>query len=299
MTGLDDNPAGRFKLALASGWGLLLTGYVVWGTITGRGLVGWLAAHQIAASGSYSGTLTFVLPIIVLGFPAWWALFGHFARIEAANRGSPERQRRYARKWGIALGTLACAGVATMVFAVVRAAVMPDGSEPTVPVTHADIEAGRIPPNRVRIVGAQDSFANTAATERGRFGKERHMAYTGFRPGDAAGEAMSGAGRRTPIRVFLLSTIDEGPGSIEVVSLPFVEGYLVENDLPGFARKALSARGIRIAEPHYLLDQSYEGPRSGWYTLAAFSGFMAMVLVAVAAMAIQFGGRAAAARENS
>ena len=77
---------GPVVLWLAVIWLVTVTGHMIWGSITGRGLYGLLADWLTQASGSYGGTLVFVAPLILLSFPSIWYLFGQLARGYCAAR---------------------------------------------------------------------------------------------------------------------------------------------------------------------------------------------------------------------
>ena len=139
---------GKGALAAAWAWLGLVVAYIGWGSATGGGLYGWLMRWQLEGGDAYSGTLTFVLPILLLGLPSIWLLFGHFAAAEQEAAGAPELEERYLRRWGFWTLGLAGVSLAAGIGCGVMAAQQPRNDTPPIEIDAAELAAGRAPPRR-------------------------------------------------------------------------------------------------------------------------------------------------------
>jgi hypothetical protein len=271
-----EGQSNRALLALCWIWIAIVGAYMVWGLINEAGLFGWLAELQLRRSGSYEQKLTFMLPTLLLIFPAAWYLGRHSRRrqaLEAAadpeGKARARRERRHAG-WA-ALGGLAALALAGGVYA--WSQTVPDGSEPPVPFDAATLGAGPVPEGRVQIRGTVEPAASTGITETGTAG-ERNTFYVGFRPdGETDKEA--------PLRLFVERYAGSGPPTMQGF-MPEQDGYLTRNGLPPMALRDLQERGLRIAEPHYLLSSGSSGKRDNYYIVASLAGIMGFVLLLAA-----------------
>ena len=241
-------------LALAWAWLALVVGYISWGSATERGLYGWLMRWQLQDGESYSGTLTFALPIVILGGPSIWLLFGHFMAVEQEARGRPDLARAYARRWAVALLGLAGLCFATAVACGIMASRQP-GYQPPTEIHAAELLAGRAPPGPLEMMAHPERAATYEVSERGRFGRSGGTSWAGYR---AEGEPV---GTGAPIALF-----SEGHASgrrdgeeYRLADTVQIGGYPVRDGLSEIARRGLEARDVTIAEPHYVLRREAEG----------------------------------------
>lgn len=267
----------RGALAAAWAWAVLVVAYICWGSATGRGLYGWLMRWQLEGGDSYSGTLTFVLPILLLGLPSIWLLFGHFAAAEREVAGSPQRERRYLTRWGF--GTLALAGVSLVagIGCAVMAAQVPGRGVP-VEIDAAELAAGRAPPDRLQMMGRPDPVARYQITEGNRRMGSNVTVWQGFHPEGRRRRALEPdeplpAG--VPIALFYTGR-SSGSSEGRLADTILITGRVVEGGLPEIARRGLAEKGVIIAEPHYLLSDEEEG--TGWGTGALLGFFFAFAL---------------------
>jgi len=260
---------GRTGLALAWGWMILIVGYVSWGSATERGLYGWLMRWQLEGGESYSGTFTFALPIVILGLPSIWTLFGHFQAVEEAAAGNADAERRYMRVWALWMLGLAGASAAVALACGVLAAMQPGYERPT-EIHASELTSGRVTEGHLEMMAHPEPAARYQAGERRRFGEVGGRSWAGYR---AEGEPV---GSDAPIALFTEGHAireDEGTRLADTVQ---INGYPVRDGLPRIAREAFEARGIRIAEPHYMLRREPEG--TNWMTGFALGLFGAFVL---------------------
>ena len=273
-----EGQSNRALLALSWIWIAIVLAYMVWGMINEAGLFGWLAELQLRRSGSYEQTLTLMIPTLILVAPAGWYLGRHSRRRQALEAAAdPEgtaRARREKRHAGwAALGGIAALAVAAGVY--FYSQTVPDGTEPAVPFDAATLGTGPVPEGRVQVRGTVDPEASTGITETGTAG-ERSTFYVGFRPdGETAKDA--------PLRLFVERYAGSSPTVMQGF-MPEQDGYLTRNGLPPMALRDLQGRGIRIAEPHYLLSSGSSGKRDNYYMIAALAGFAAFALLLAAAL---------------
>ncbi len=269
---------GGKALAAAWAWAALVVAYVCWGAATERGLYGWLMRWQLERGDSYSGTFTFVLPIILLGLPSIWLLFGHFAAVEQEAARSAEAEKRYVLRW--AIGTLALAGVsmAAGIGCGVMAAQVP-GREAPVEIDAAELVAGRAPPGRLSMTGEPVTAARYTITEHNRRTSDEVTVWQGFhpersRPRDPL-QRVPPIPDDVPVALFYEGRTSGGTEG-RLGERMQITGRVVEGGLPEVARRGLAARGVTIAEPHVLLSDEEEG--SGWLTGALLGFFFAFAL---------------------
>ena len=256
-------------LTLAWGWLVLVVVYISWGSLTERGLYGWLMRWQLAGSDAYSGTLTFALPIAVLGGPSLWLLFGHAMAVEQEARGKPELARAYARRWATVLLGLAglCAAVAAG--CAIMASLQP-GYQPPTDIHAAELIAGRAPPGPLVMMAHPERAATYEIRESGRFGRSRGTSWAGYRP---EGEPV---GTGAPIALFSEGHGGGGEGGdYRLADTVQIGGHPVRDGLSEIARRGLEARGVTIAAPHYVLRREAEG--TNWmvgFGLGLFGAFV-------------------------
>jgi hypothetical protein len=268
----------RALLALCWIWIAIVIAYMVWGLINQAGLFAWLAELQLRQWGNYQEKLTVTLPSLVLVSPAAWYLRRHALRRQALAASVPDpvaaagRQRRLAGWFAIAgIAVLATAGG---VYAFSQT--VPDGSEPPVPFDAATLGAGPVPTGRVQVRGTVDPDVSTGVTETTGGSLERTTFYVGFR---ADGET----DKEAPFRLFIKRSTGTGPPSAYQGFLPEQDGYLFRNGLPGLALRDLQGRGVRVADPYYVLGSGGGvGRRETWYIVASLAGIFGFMLLVVA-----------------
>lgn len=275
--------SNRALLALCWIWMAIVVAYMVWGMINEAGLYGWLAEQQIERWGSYQEKLTVTLPTLILMGPAAWYLRRHSLRRQALaaadqDAGAALRTQRKQAGW-VALAGVVLMAVAGGVYAVSQT--VPDGSEPPVPFDAATLGTGPVPEGRVQVRGTIDPEVSTGVTETTSGSLERTTFYVGFRPeGETAKDA--------PVQLFIERGTGTGPPTASQGFLPEQDGYLFRNGLPGLALRDLQSRGIRVADPHYVLGSGGGvGRRETYYIVASLAGIFGFILL-VAAAAVYF-----------
>ena len=263
------------RLALSWLWVIVVSLYMFWGYANETGLYGWLVDLQVRQWGSYSSKLTVVLPILLLGAPAWIVLRRRAQEVDAdyEARGPAAKAGRARR---VALTMLAFGLVSSLVGAgaYLLSQNVPDGSEPPRPFDAAAWTSGPPPADRVTIRGEVDPEAGVTMTEQG-FGANDAYAYVGFRP-----EGFTD--KNAPHRIFVRRrTGNASDPTVSQMFLPDQEGYLREKALPELARRDLEARGVRIAEPYYVLESAGAAPRDTYYVVAALGGMIGFICLLV------------------
>ena len=265
---------GRHKvlIALSLLWLAVVGGYMIWGVFTYAGLYRWLAEWQIAQWGGFYRKWTAALPALLLSLPAIFYL-GHRSRLrhaaEAHDRAAQARTIGRRARWTMLVGVLLLlAGGGA--FAISQT--LPDGSERPEPVDAARLATGQIPDSKVRIRGADDPSARTRVVRPGP--DERVTFYAGFR--------LEGEAKDAPMRLFIQR---DTPGPVALTTLqaflPEQTGYLVENGMPAEALEELRARGIAVANPHWLLQTGDLARREPYYIAAALAGLIGLVALGV------------------
>jgi hypothetical protein len=266
---------GRQKLLtiLSWLWVAVVIAYMAWGTFTYSGLYRWLADWQVEQWGGYYQKWTAALPGILLCLPAL-AWLGRRSRMKRAREAaSPVAQAQTAKRtaWITLAAGLLCLAVGGGAWALSQN--VPDGSEPAVPFDAARLGSGLLPTTKVRIRGAVDP-EGSSGVERTGGASERVTYYAGFRPeGDA---------KDAPLRLFIERNTP-GPEALTSLQafLPEQTGYLVENGVPDLAMRDLRARGIRVANPHWLLKTGSGSLREPYYVVAAVGGMLGLICLLV------------------
>ncbi len=263
----------RLFLALSWLWVIVVIGYMAWGAFTYSGLYRWLAELQVEQWGGYYQKWTAALPGIALCLPAL-VYIGHRSRQRRAREAvSPATQARTIRRtaWVMLFAGLAGIAIGGGAFALSQG--VPDGSERAEPFDAARLGRGPVPATKVRIRGADDPGATTRVSQRGG-GGDRVTFYAGFR--------LEGDGKDAPFRLFIERNTP-GPEALTTLQafLPEQTGYLVENGLPALALDDLRARGVRVANPHYLLQTGDLARREPYYVVAAVAGALGLISLLV------------------
>jgi len=267
-------------------WIAAVSFYMLWAVIQEAGLYRWLIEFQLARWGSYAPKWSAILPALLLCSPALWYLR---ARAEAEQAAAPPpgpaeiagRMRRNA-------GWMALTG---LVAGLIGAGAygwslnLPDGSEPPVPLDLARLATEGAPTGRVRVTGSVDPELSSSLVETDRYGEDTTF-YVGFRADGAAKDA--------PVALFIARATGGGPVTAQGF-LAEQDGFLIENGLPSLVRDDLLARGVRLAEPHYVLQAGSDTRREPFYIAAALGGFLCLALLTVAGIgALQARGRSRA-----
>jgi len=291
------NASGRRLKLLSRGavtahvlWLVTVVVYFTWCSATERGLYGWLMRRQIEANGSFSGTLSFALPIVLLAAPSLWVLFGHVEARDSASRSDPGYRKRVARKGGIGMLIGAVILLCIAFLCAVMAARAPGYVEP-IEIGAEQFANGDYPRDRpIQMWARPELSASYGYSETNRRASDRQTSWLGVRPVDGP---YSGYGRAPkmdgPIAVFLegsrvVAASDEPPTLAETI---MVSGVVVENGLPDLARVALESEGVEIARPHYVLRQPSQ--RTGWMTGMSVSLFFAFAAAVIGAILLMRG----------
>jgi hypothetical protein len=121
-----------------------------------------------------------------------------------------------------------------------------------------------------------DPDVTTGISETSRY-TDRNTLYVAFR---AEGSAASGAHR-----LFVERYMGDSDGAmIGQGFLPEQDGYLIENGLPPPALADLKARGIAVANPHYVLRPGDDTRRTPYYVTAGVAGMVGFICLLVALM---------------
>lgn len=273
-------------LALSWLWIAAIVGYMVWGMINEAGLYRWLVDLQVRQWGSYSPKLTVVLPMLVLGAPAWVVLRRRAQEVDAAVEAQgPVAKARRSRRVALIMLLAGFVSLAIGAGAYWLSAGVPDGNEPARPFDVAAWTSGPPPTHRVNIRGDIDPEAGVTMTEQG-FGADDAYAYVGFRPEGATD-------KNAPHRIFVRRrTGSASDPAVAQMFLPDQEGYLRENALPDMARQDLEARGVRLADPYYVLESAGAAPRDTYYIAGALGGVLGFIFVLVGLIGLLQAGRA-------
>jgi hypothetical protein len=277
---------GRTKalLALCWLWVVIVGGYMIWGAIGHAGLYRWLAELQVDQWGSYSEKGTALVPGLLLTGPAFWFIRRRIAIVRAREGSGPGVE---ARRMGRSARNTALVGALAAIVgggAFFLSQGLPDGSEKATPLDAARLGAGPVPEVKVKIAGRVDPDASIGVPGTGG-ARDRVVFYAGFRPDGTAKDA--------PLRLFVERDSDAREALTTVQAfLPEQIGYLVEDGVPAPALRALEARGVRAASPHFLLKTGDLARREPYYITAAVSGLVALACLVVALIgALQARGR--------
>lgn len=269
-----DAKRGNLWLAASWIWLALLTAYIAWGLFGERGLYGWLVDWQVERWGSYHPALTGGIPILLLGAPALWYIRRRDLQRRAAEaaQGPAAEARRIGRNARLmAVAGLVCLAAAAGAWMLGRSA--PAVHAPPQPFDIATLGTGPVPEGRVQVRGEVDPEAGTGVVETSREA-DRTIYYVGFRGEKEAADA--------PLRLFVRRNVAGAQPTMAQGFLPEQDGWLVENALPPLARRDLESRGVRIADPHWVLESRDLPPRDLFYAGAFVAAFLGLVLLVAA-----------------
>jgi hypothetical protein len=250
--------ANRWGTILAWAWLVVVMAYLGWGMASDAGLYRWLVDRQVARFGQYYPTLTALLPALLLGAPALaWLRRRHLAAEARDAAAGPAAAAARARRGSRVLALVGLVALAIGGGAFWWAQSLPAEEAPAVPFDAATLGTEPAPSGRVRIRGEVDPDAGAGIEESGQY-RDTTEYYFGFR---AEGEPAKDA----PFRIFVARTLQGADAQTAQGFLPEQEGRLERNGLPELARRDLAARGVRIAEPHYVLRTGHRDPRETFY----------------------------------
>ena len=269
-------------LVLSWTWIAIVSAYIVWGLVNESGLYAWLVDWQLAQWGQYYPKLTGAVPILVLGAPAFW----YIRRRDQEKRASlaAEGSAAEARAQGRNARLFALAGLVLMAVgggAYLLSQSVPDENAPPAPFDAATLGTAPAPQGRVQIRGEVDPNVGTSIQERDRT-TDTTTVYVAFRPdGD-------NSPKDAPWRLFVQRHTGSAADAVPTqIFMPDQDGWLVENGLPSLARRDLESRGIRVADPHWVLEPRAGGtPRDTYYIVAALGLFVGFVFVLVGLIAM-------------
>jgi hypothetical protein len=267
----------RLGTKLALGWLLIVALACLWAKAAGQGPIAWIETEYSLRTASILGANILFL-VLILGLPAIWVLWGAVIRSEhAAGKDETSRRRLFGRYAAVLLG-LAGVCLAAAVAGGILAARAPDGREAAVPITPDELTRQNVPRHRVAIDGVVDIGAVTGFRESLR-GGERYWLYSGFRP-RAGAKGSEDASETAPIAIFLERSLNARPEA-RPARPEAVEGYLILNGLPAYARIALERNGVRIASPHYLLRDGENGQRDDYFGMVMLGLIFAFICGAI------------------
>lgn len=278
-------PVSRRAIRLAWLWLAAIFGAVLLGMVAGIGPIAWFSTWYAVTTGSLLGAnVLFVM--LILALPSIWILFGAAAQAERRPQtvATLARQRRT-----VAIALFAVAGACAVMATVagLLAARAPDGTEAAIPLSPEALSIGLVPTGKVAVHGATVERARVEFVQPQK-NSSTTWSYTGFRPGASQHVANSAALARTPFTVFVEGSSSGPAGNYVPPPQERMEGYLIPGGLPPYARTALEAAGVGIAERYFLLRVS-ETPRER-YTVplllglffGAITGLLGVIVLIVA-----------------
>jgi len=290
----ESGARSRLKRRLAWAWLVLLAGGVALGKLAEIGPLVWIETWWAVETGSLLNAGLLLL-LLILGWPALWVLLDAADRAEQAAATGHAGLRRHAGRSALFLiafagSPLAMAGVAALLLAG-----LPADEAPPVPLTAEALAQGVAAARRVIVTGAPVERARAAFMQNGR-GTAYRWAYTGFRPGATRAATRAEPAGAPPIALFVeRSERTSWPPRIRerMPQQETIDGHIVENGLPPYARIVLERAGVRIASPHYLIRD--DAARGGQYrmlihlglVLAAMTGAVALLVWLIGALPIR------------
>lgn len=279
-----DGTQGRGLLALSWLWIAGMAGYVIWGAINQAGLYRWLVDLQVARTGGYHPEATAAVPILLLSLPALMVIRRHTKAAEAVQEQGPAAEARRMRKvagWGASIGLLCCL-VAFGAYTLSQS--VPDGSEQPIVFDVSRLGLDPVPETKVVIQGTVDPEVTARISEKSRY-TDRNTLYVAL--------MAEGAPDAGPRRLFVERYMgDSDDAMVSQGFLPEQDGYLIENGLPPPALADLKARGIAVANPHYVLSPGDDTRRTPYYVTAGVAGLTGIVCLLVSLIGlIQAAGR--------
>jgi hypothetical protein len=281
--GISNKPLRYVVAALFLTWMVGGFAYLVYGLITYRGVVKWVAEWELAHLGGYDSRLTFILGVLVLIAPALLLVRlsgegpGPAPRLVAPKASQLARSRQNAFR---VMGVLGLLGLLT---ALVASFIGYHRS--TEPVSYASWNASSpgAPPKRVELVGtAQTAFIITYRETIG-----GHATYQRYVPVTAADWQPS-----EPVRYLLRAAAtayasERGPRSYDPRTPSFaitVRGTLLRDELPGVAATALEKAGVKLAPTVWVLDTRAHAEDEGLFLVAGAGGILFLLSAGVLAV---------------
>ncbi len=232
--------------------------YYCYGLYEGAGLSGWLMRWQIESRGS-----------LLEGF---WEAFAFFALIVIPLIVLTKTEKRTVQLrpdallpmgifFSVAAGLSLIAGIAGW-----KSLNSPDlNAKPKlVPVETA---SGEQEPGMVRLIGQ---------------GQSRYMlSYVGVWSLGSGATATRGSNTRSLLPVTPIVWKPEEPVRFLIASRnkPSPIGILQKNALPAYLRTLIEKKGIRLADPYYVVDNdAYLASKGEWDAIAAIGGFFAIAI---------------------
>lgn len=240
--------------------GVVAYGYECW---TGGGLTGWLMVRDIEWRGATTaglwGAVTFFLYI---GAPAAWA--GWFA---------PASEGKAGRWWvgiavlgGVTFGLLGAAGIAYWMGhkgpSLEAQAVSWNVAETALPAPGMTALTGVVQ------MASALRYDESWSLSEGAGGVDARVLAPVTRPGWR---------REEPVRYWVfVHNQKRRQGGVKL------EGLLLEGSLPYYQLALLERRGLRFAEPYFVLyPNAYLAERANWDAMAAIAGFIGVVMLVV------------------
>lgn len=258
----------------------LWSAYVLYGTVDGQGLVGWLTELAVRQYGSVSTNLVLVVALAIGVVPLRW-VFGLLAR----SLGVRLMPRRGAPPVGSPRQILTrsiAGGVAILVATAGLVAIVLPGNDRSPPVRFdLDATPDAAPPAapRVAVVG-------TPRTELAAGYRETHASSAV----DHRFIPLTGGGwtAGTPVR-FFLAEVQRSDETLArgIVAAPDrdartrFEGKLRRNGMDAIARGAFERKGVRFAEPYWVVDNYDAQTRSLLPLIAALGLALGGALIVV------------------
>lgn len=248
--------------------------FYIFEALQGSGISGWLMRRDLENTGvmkdGFWGAMSFLL---LAGVPFGFAIATEPDRTGPVPRGSG---------WVKLLAWFLAVVVAMLSFAGFSYWKGHSGPDLSATPVQWDVERTGRPPNAMtRLIGVpqiRQQFAYIATWSLGRGTNIRRgadskalvpMTHQGWQPDE-------------PVRYWLFThNVDVRPDQLPT-------GLLLESPLPWYLRSVLERRGLKFAEPYYVLyTNAYQAERGNWDAMAAIFGFLGVVLLGLwLAMAI-------------
>lgn len=281
-------PVSRRAVRIAWLWLALIVLAAVLGMGWGIGPIAWLDTWFALATGNLLDA-NVLFAMLILAVPSIWILFGAAAEAERRPQTAAmlARQRRT-----VAIGAFAVAGACAAMAAVagMYAAGAPDGTEAAIPVSPEALALGLVPAGKVALYGASVDRAEVEFLQMGK-NASTTWTYTGFRPGASRHLANAAAPASPPFAVFVEGARRGPAGNYVPPPQERIEGYLIPDGLPPYARIALERAGVAIAPRHYLLRAS-DTPRARYMTPLLLGLFFAAITALLGAVVLIVAPRA-------
>ncbi len=234
---------GRIRASVGA-WGIIVALFLLWQTLTYRGLMALAAEWQFNTFGRYYPSLTYILLAVVIGSPVFWLL--HKRRPQP---GADTRASAYEEEWGLPgltfIRTMLGIGIGCLLTALVVLIAMmslPGDSGPVERIALGSPAASAKPRTGPTILVGRVVRERTAGLNQELLVSRRTMRF--------APMLTPGIGPQA-VRFFVEIGPNENAATLRPDGLR--EGILREGGLPGELEKLFRYAGYDLARPYYTL----------------------------------------------